>query len=152
MVVSQAKGLAKDRDGLELLRKEAPDVDLDFLGEGLRVLSSPEGRGDYRARSLLGERSPEPITNPRPPLRTPPNPPYYSAGSSSPSVTLFPCVWADSSSGSWHSLEGCWMYSQYSRALDETQSGHPHFVFPSTVVLNRMHTSSPSTSPKILIR
>ena len=31
--------MAKDRmDVLELLRKEAPDADLDFLREGLRVL------------------------------------------------------------------------------------------------------------------
>ena len=29
------------------------------------------------------------------------------------------------------------MYSQYCLALDETQSGHPHFVLPSAVVLNR---------------
>lgn len=54
--------MAKDRmDVLELLRKEAPDADVDFLREGLRVLMQAvmEAEVVSKTGAGLGERSPE---------------------------------------------------------------------------------------------
>ena len=57
--------MTKDRmNVLELLRKEAPDADLDFLREGLRVLIQAvmEAEVAIKTGAGLGERSPERIT------------------------------------------------------------------------------------------
>ena len=57
--------MAKDRmNVLELLRKEAPDADLDFLREGLRVLIQAvmEAEVAIKIGASLGERSSERIT------------------------------------------------------------------------------------------
>ena len=53
--------MAKERmDLLELVRKEAADVDLDFLREGLRVLMQAvmEAKVWRKTGAGLGERSP----------------------------------------------------------------------------------------------
>ena len=58
--------MAKYRmDVLALLRKEAPDADLDFLREGLRVLMRAvmEAEVVNKTGAGLGERSPERITH-----------------------------------------------------------------------------------------
>jgi putative transposase len=58
--------MAKDRmDVLELLRKEAPDADLDFLREGLRVLMQAlmEAEVVGKTGAAFGERSPDRITH-----------------------------------------------------------------------------------------
>ena len=57
--------MAKDKmNVLELLRKEAPDADLDFLREGLRVLIQAvmEAEVTTKTGADLGERSSERIT------------------------------------------------------------------------------------------
>ena len=57
--------MVKDRmDVVELLRKEAPDADLDFLREGLRVLIQAvmEAEVATKAGASFGERSSERIT------------------------------------------------------------------------------------------
>ena len=57
--------MAKDRmDVLELLRKEAPDADFDFLREGLRVLIQAvmEAEVATKTGASFGERSSERIT------------------------------------------------------------------------------------------
>ena len=57
--------MAKDRmDVLELLREEAPDADLDFLREGLRVLiqAVTEAEVATKAGANFCERSSERIT------------------------------------------------------------------------------------------
>ena len=57
--------MAKDRmDVLELLRKEAPDAELDFLREGLRVLMQAvmEAEVVSKTGAGLGERSPDRLT------------------------------------------------------------------------------------------
>ena len=57
--------MAKDRmNVLELLRKEAPDADLDFLREGLRVLIQAvmEAEVATKTGASFGERSSERIT------------------------------------------------------------------------------------------
>ena len=58
--------MAKDRmDVLELLRKEAPDADLDFLREGLRVLMQAmmEAEVVSKTGAAFGERSAERLTH-----------------------------------------------------------------------------------------
>ncbi len=58
--------MAKDRMGvLELLRKEAPDADLDFLREGLRVLMQAvmEAEVVNKTGADFGERSPDRLTH-----------------------------------------------------------------------------------------
>jgi putative transposase len=58
--------VAKHRmDVLDLLRKEAPDADLDFLREGLRVLVQAimEAEVMDKTRADYGERSPERVTH-----------------------------------------------------------------------------------------
>ena len=58
--------MAKERmDVLELLRKETPDADLDFLHEGLRVLIQAvmEAEVTSKTGASLGERSPEWLTH-----------------------------------------------------------------------------------------
>ena len=65
MKMKQVNAKAKDRmDVLGLLREEAPEVDLDFLGEGLRVLIEAvvEAEATTGTRAGLGERSPERFT------------------------------------------------------------------------------------------
>ena len=65
MKMKQVNAKPKDRmDVLELLREEAPEVDLDFLGEGLRVLIQAvvEAEVTTGTRAGLGEGSPERIT------------------------------------------------------------------------------------------
>ncbi len=57
--------MAKDRmDVLELLRKEAPDADFDFLREGLRVLIQAvmEAEVPTKTGASFGERSSERVT------------------------------------------------------------------------------------------
>ena len=57
--------MAKDRmNVLELLRKEAPDADFDFLREGLRVLIQAVMEAEVATKigAGLGERSSERTT------------------------------------------------------------------------------------------
>ena len=63
--MKEVTAIAKDRmNVLELLRKEAPDADLDFLREGLRVLIQAvmEAEVATKTGAGLGERSSERIT------------------------------------------------------------------------------------------
>ena len=50
---------------LEMLRKEAPDADSDFLREGLRVLTQAvmEAEVTSKTGAGLGERSPKRLTH-----------------------------------------------------------------------------------------
>src|SRR5690606_39082811 len=62
----EVTAMAKDRmDVLGLLRKEAPDADLDFLREGLRVLMQAvmEAEVVSKTGAAFGERSPDRLTH-----------------------------------------------------------------------------------------
>ena len=63
-IETRSAGTGRTLDVLELLRKEAPDADLDFLREGLRVLIQAvmEAEVATKTGASFGERSSERIT------------------------------------------------------------------------------------------